>query len=473
MDTTEEITPERVFLNSNQPKPHQESIIAFCFSYELDYINVFKMLEMFQIPILKADRGEEFPLIFAGGPVPTANPEPFSDFFDFFLIGDSETLIIEVLTLLQKNKPSSRKERLSLIAKLDGVYVPEFFDVSYNKDYTINSIIPLQKDFPHNFVQKSYLENIETCLYSSILTDNTVFSNTLLIETSRGCSQNCFFCLTTTLNRPCRFPPVENIINTIQTGLFYTRKVGLLSALVTDHPQFADILQFIYNEHLKEPVKLTTSSLRADKITAPIAHILTACNQKQITIAMEAGSERLRNSINKNLTNNDILHCISTCREQGIESIKIYAMVGLPDEEMNDIDDMIRFLEEIKVQNKSLEISLSLNTFIPKAHTYFEREATLDPKESKFRMDYIRKKLLKKVKVSVSSSKWDNVQALIAQGDRRLSGILLQSYNFGGTIGSFNRAFKQNNADYMPDFKWYTQRKKPKNDVLPWSHIKF
>jgi radical SAM superfamily enzyme YgiQ (UPF0313 family) len=471
LDARPEIKPHRVFTDTENFNISKNALMSFSFSFELDFLQIFKMLTHYNIPLKKEVRDEKHPLIFAGGPVITANPEPFADFFDFFVIGDAEDVIIDAIMEIYENQTFSKIEKLEKLARIKGIYVPEFYDVQYNKDFTINNIHPIRSDLDKEIIKATYMKN-DKCIHSSILTENTVFSNTFLVEVERGCSAKCHFCVASYLNLPVRMPPEELIIEVLEKGLKYTRKIGLLGALITEHPQFENILDYLYLQHQNEPIKLTTSSLRADKINDKIAAILHACDQKQITISVEAGSENLRNKINKQLSNDAIYKCIETCLNNNIRTIKMYAMVGLPEETNSDIEEMIDFIKGIKTKYSSIEVILSLNSFIPKAHTPYQRKQVVEYSECKARMDYIKKNLLKYVKVRVSSSKWDAIQAVLSRGDRRLGDILINAYNYGNSLGSFNRAFKEV-IDRAPSKEWYANRARNAGEILPWEHIQF
>lgn len=471
LDNIEYIIPHRVFSDTKNIKPENDSLVGFSFSFELDYINIFKMLDNMKIPLLKTMRDENTPLIFAGGPVVSTNPEPFVDFIDFFVIGDGDTLFKDVAELLYNNRDASKKERLNLLATIEGIYVPELYDVKYNEDNTISYIKPNNINAKENLHKVTH-SKIDNCLYTSILTENTIFSNTFLIEIERGCSQKCFFCIASYLNLPVRYPSKESIINSIDIALQHTRKLGLLGALITEHPDLSDILKYIHIKHKEEPIKLTTSSLRADQLTEELALILSDCNQKQVTISLEAGSERLRNSINKKLSDKDILDCITKCQANNINTVKMYGMIGLPDETQEDIEAFITIIKTIVKKFPRLKVILSLNSFVAKAHTPYERVKTIEPEECKTKMNYIKKELLKYAKVRTSSTKWDRIQSIISRGDRRLGETILKSYEYGATLGSYNRAFKDNQSLH-PSVNWYAYRKRNPQEILPWSHITF
>ena len=426
------------------------------------------MLEAMKLPIRKEDRDGHSPLIFAGGPVATANPEPFADIFDFFIIGDGNTPTLEVVKTIYSNKDLDKTSKLKLLAEIAGVYIPQFFDVTYNEDHTIKSINSLMNNRVTKVTEKSF----DKCTYTPILTHNTVFKETFLIEIERGCSEKCFFCLASYLNLPVRYPQKEEIIRTIDYGLQYTRRIGLLGALITEHPDINEIFQYIYYHHQKQPIKLTTSSLRADTLNDEIAMILTKCDQRQITISIEAGSENLRNLINKKLSNDNILKCIEICSKHNINTVKMYAMVGLPGETDQDINEIINLIKEIKALYPRIDLILSINSFIPKAHTPFERVCLIDHMICNNKMKYIRKELLKTAKVRLSSTKWDKIQTIISRGDRKLCNILLKSYFYGGTLGSFNRAFKECSV-FAPDQCWYANRERNILEILPWNFIDF
>jgi radical SAM superfamily enzyme YgiQ (UPF0313 family) len=471
LDKLDFVRPHRIFTDSNPFKPDPQALMCFSFTFELDFLQIFKLLDKLKIPLKREDRDEEYPLIFAGGPVATANPEPYADFFDFFIIGDGDELAEKVAKRFHETKNLSRELKLLELAKIDGIYIPEFFEVSYSPDSTVKKITAI-KGYENNIVNKINFNDRNKCVFSPIITSNTVFSDTFIIEIERGCSQKCHFCIASYLNLPVRCVNTDKILKTIDHGLKYTRKLGLLGALITEHPDIEEIFEFIYAKHKENPIKLTTTSLRADRINEKIAKILHDCNQKQITISIEAGSERLRNSINKRLSAENIFNCIKICHENNIKSIKIYGMTNLPEEEVEDIEDMINIIKKINRLYPSMEVILSLNSFIPKAHTPFERKKVENYSESKRKMEYIKKQLIHKNKVRISSSRWDALQAMLSRGDRRLSKVLIKAYAYGSTLGSFNRAFKDY-SELTPELSWYATRERKPEETLPWDHIKF
>lgn len=471
LDQLPYVQPERVFSDSRNVRIEENSLVGFSFSFELDIINIFRTLDNLKIPKSKDERDENCPLIFAGGPVISANPEPFVDFFDFCMIGEGESPFEQVTKILYENPQLPRIEKLQRLAEIKGIYIPEFYDINYNDDATIKSIIP-NNEFAKPAIQKIKSPAFNKCTHSPITTENTIFNNVFLIEIERGCSQKCHFCIASYLNLPVRYPSKELILEAIDLGLKNTRKIGLLGALITEHPDIDEIFEYIYNKHKEDPIKLTTSSLRADQLTDNIAHILHECNQKQITISVEAGSEKLRKYLNKKLSNNDLFNCLDICENNNIRTIKLYSMIGLPGETQEDINALIELMRTLKKKYSSLELVLSINSFIPKAHTPFERVKTPGTKYCNDTMSYIKKELLKTAKVRTSSAKWDNIQALLSRGDRRLCKLLLKSYEYKNTLGAFNRAFK-NFKSIVPEKNWFAERARNTDELLPWDHIHF
>lgn len=463
--------PERVFTDSINISINNTSLTGFSFTFELDIINIFKIFDTLNIPKTKEERTDTTPLIFAGGPVITANPEPFADFFDFCLIGEGESPLYEATKTLYENPELSRIKKLELLAQIEGIYVPEFYTINYNDDLTIKSIMP-HNDHAKPVIHKVSTQSFNKCIFSPIITENTIFNNIFLVEIERGCSQKCHFCIASYLNLPVRYPSKEQILQSIDLGLTKTRKIGLLGALITEHPDIDEIFEYIRINNRSEPIKLTTSSLRADQLTDNIAAILNECDQKQVTISVEAGSEKLRKTINKKLTNDDILHCLEICQRHNLNAIKLYGMVGLPEEQEDDIEAFAGLIKILKKKYSSLELVLSLNSFIPKAHTPYERVETPGYKYCQDQMSSIKKKLLKTAKVRTSSAKWDNIQALLSRGDRRLCKVLLKSYEYKNTLGGFNRAFKNLNF-IVPQKNWFAERPRNSTELLPWHHIKF
>ena len=448
MDEMEEVNVERVYSDSTKTEIQFKDVnaIAFSSSFDLDFMSIFPMFDKYKIPYKTSDRDKNMPIIFCGGPVVTANPIPYKDFFDFMIIGDGEQLNTNVVTILADNKDKPKDEILKLLAKLNGVYVP-----------TLN--------------QEKIVKNsckIENCVYTPILSDDAFFKDMFIIEISRGCANCCGFCMASYLNLPVRFAPYENIIEAIDLGLQYTNKIALLGAQVSIHPKFKQICEYIAQKVQKNPeIEMSISSLRVDAVDDAMIKTLVSAHQKHVTIAIEAGSERLRKVINKNITEEQIKHTVETARLNGLKGVKIYAMIGIPTETQEDLNEMVRVAKELKQANKGFDISFAFSSFIPKPHTPLQWCGRFSTKELEKRQNFLQKEFHKiGVKTSFSSIKWDYWQTVLSRGDDKISDFIIDVYKNGSKLGAFKKAAKDK---FNPDD--YALRDFNVNEALSWDII--
>lgn len=448
MDEMEEVNVERVYSDSTKTEIQFKDVnaIAFSSSFDLDFMSIFPMFDKYKIPYKTSDRDKNMPIIFCGGPVVTANPIPYKDFFDFMIIGDGEQLNTNVVTILADNKDKPKDEILKLLAKLNGVYVP-----------TLN--------------QEKIVKNsckIENCVYTPILSDDAFFKDMFIIEISRGCANCCGFCMASYLNLPVRFAPYENIIEAIDLGLQYTNKIALLGAQVSIHPKFKQICEYIAQKVQKNPeIEMSISSLRVDAVDDAMIKTLVSAHQKHVTIAIEAGSERLRKIINKNITEEQIKHTVETARLNGLKGVKIYAMIGIPTETQEDLNEMVRVAKELKQANKVFDISFAFSSFIPKPHTPLQWCGRFSTKELEKRQNFLQKEFHKiGVKTSFSSIKWDYWQTVLSRGDDKISDFIIDVYKNGSKLGAFKKAAKDK---FNPDD--YALRDFNVNEALSWDII--
>ena len=455
IDLQEGTFAERIFTDTQQTilKSTDVDLITFSFSFELDYIGILSILNKYNIPFLAKERNENHPLIYAGGPVVSANPEPFAEFFDFIMTGDAEPSIKQVINTLILNKNKSKQEKLRLLKDIKGIYVPSMPDI----------------------VEKVSAPPVH-CTYTPILTENSFFPNTFIIEIERGCPQKCGFCLTSYINAPVRFFPFEDIIEKIELGLKYTNKLALLGALVCAHPKIDDISQFII-EKVKagQNIEASISSLRADYVSDKTLEMLHLTGQKTGTIAIEAGSERLRNAINKNLSDNDIINTIDKMVKYGFSGAKLYGIIGLPTETYDDLDAFVKLCKSIKLKHKGFNLIPSFSTFVPKAQTPFQYEKREDTKSLEKKNEYIKKQFAKiGIKARTGSAKWDYVQTMLSRGGRELTPYLIEVYKQGGNLGAFKSVLK----DFEKSKKFSNKEAEIISEIsldkdLSWGFIKY
>ena len=376
IDECDDINIERIYSDTEHTKINISDInlLGFSFSFDTDFLEIFTMLEKYNIPFKAAERDNSLPLIFAGGPVVSANPEPYSEIFDFFVIGDGEDVNLELVSICKENKNKSKKEVLEMLAEIDGIYVPGI---------TRGNV-------------KKITKRLESSIYTPILSSKAFFPNTFIIEVARGCANRCGFCLASYLNLPLRFMPYEDIIKDIEIGLSHTDKIALLGAQLSAHPEFDKICEYIYEKIQNgKKIEMSVSSLRVDSITPKILKTLTAAGQKNITLAIEAGSEKLRKVINKNLTEAQIMNAVEIAVNAGLKGFKFYGMLGLPAETYEDLDEMITLAKKIKQQYKGFDISFGFSTFVPKPNTPFQWFGRENTKILEEKSNYIKRELHK------------------------------------------------------------------------------
>ena len=442
IDENTNIQIERICSDTELSYKKLPDMFGFSFSFDLDFLTIFSMLEKYNIPLKSVDR--EKIIVFAGGPVVSANPEPYKDYFDFFIIGDGEDLNLKAVEICQKTNEKSKA--LKLLSEIDGIYVPIY---------------------PKNV--KKITKKLSECIYTPILGENAFFKDTFIIEMSRGCMNRCGFCLASYLNLPLRSVPDKELFEAIDLGLKYTNKIAFLGAQVSAHPSFSKVCEYIYQKIKSgENIEMNFSSLRVDAITEKVIKTLVAAGQKSITLAIEAGSERLRKVINKNLTEDQIFSAIKIAKIYGLKSVKFYGMIGLPTETYHDIDEMINLAQKIKKQNKGFDITFGFSSFVPKPNTPFQWIGREDTKSLEAKSNYIKKELHKiGVSANISSIKWDYWQAVLSRGDSSLNEFLFEVYKNGGKLGAFKSAAKNMsiNTDEFA-YKNYNFSK-----VFPWDFI--
>ena len=448
IDETDDINIEAVYQDTVSTRIPTENVglMGFSFSFDMDIFTILGMLEQRKIPLKSCERDDGTPLIFAGGPVVTANPKPYDAFFDFFIIGDGEDLNLKIARICKDNRDKSKAEILRILSEIEGVYVP-----SINPDSV-----------------KKVTKRLDQCIYTSVISTNAFFKNTFIVEVERGCANRCAFCLASYLNLPVRFVSYEDIIKTIELGLQYTDKIALLGAQITAHPQVKEICNYIYDKIQScKKISMSISSMRVDAFCPEVVRTLVAAGQKNTTLAIEAGSERLRRVINKNLTEEQIFKAVDIARENGLKGFKFYGMLGLPTETYEDLDEMLSLAHKIKQRYKGFDISFGFSSFVPKANTPFQWCGREDTKSLEKKVQYMKKELHKiGVKAQFSSIKWDYYQAVLSRGDEKLTDFIIDTYKNGFSLGSFKSAAKN-----KIDTDFYAIENYPYDMHLPWDFI--
>ena len=443
-------------------------IIAFSVSFETDFLNLTAVVEKAGLPLQSAARGDPHPLVIAGGVACFLNPEPVAPFIDCFLIGEAEKLLPRFFEVLDLS--SGRKKYLKKLAcTVPGIYVPKFYTPSYDSDGIIDGFRP-SEDVPSR-VRRVFEENISdkpSC--SAILTSETAFKKTYLIEVSRGCPHGCRFCSAGYIYRPPRFRSFSTLKKNIDTGGSITKKIGFLGAAVSDHPDIGKLSLYAIDRGLD----VSFSSLRADSLSEDLVASLIKSGVKTVTIAPEAGSEKMRRIINKGINKTQILGAVETLVNSGIPNLKLYFMIGLPGENETDIEAIVnlcmeikdRFLKASREKKRIGTITVSVNPFVPKPFTPFQWAAMDDIKNLNRKIKKIRDGLRKtaNLRVQAESPRRSFIQALLARGDRRVSDLLLLAIK---NRGNWSKTIKETALDAH----FFASRERSLEELLPWDFI--
>jgi radical SAM superfamily enzyme YgiQ (UPF0313 family) len=408
-------------------------LIAFSIPFELDYPHVLELLKLSHIPLLSAERKASSPLIIAGGVAPTLNPEILAPFLDCILIGEAEEMICEFMEryLSLKGEKISEEDILYQLSKIRGVYVPQFYQIDYHDNGCVKEL-KTHEGIPRVIERRTInLEKAET--FSPVISPYTHFKNTLLIETARGCIWGCRFCATGHIHQPCRFYKKESILAQVRKYSQDSKHVGLIGAVISDHPDLEDICHKLHSEGFE----IGTSSLRVDMLSPNLLKILVDSGLRTLTLAPEAGTDRMWRVTKKNIDKEAVLKSAILARETDIQNLKLYFIIGLPFEEIRDIEgivDLIREVHKIFVvvkkpgrtnQNRkgnSKKIILSINPFIPKPHTPFQWCAMNSEEELKEKYGRIEKaiKNLKGVHLERKSIREAILQGILSVGNRKV-----------------------------------------------------
>lgn len=463
-----DVQVSRLFTDIAESLPRNPEIVGFSISWELDYVNILNLLESSEIPIRAINRDDSHPIIFGGGPVLTANPEPFADFFDVILLGDGENLLGNFIEAYKEVRNASRQTQLQALAQVPGIYVPSLYAVEYQEiDGEISSIKPISSEIPAVVQKQTYRGN--TLSASTVVTEKAAWENIFMVEVVRSCPEMCRFCLASYLTLPFRTASLEgSLIPAIEKGLQVTNRLGLLGASVTQHPEFETLLDYI-SQPKYDDVRLSIASVRTNTVTEQLARTLAKRDTRSLTIAVESGSENLRQVINKKLHNDEIIQAAINAKSGGLKSLKLYGMVGIPGEEAEDLDATVAMMRSIKKAAPGLRLTFGCSTFVPKSHTPFQWFGV--NRQAEKRLQWLQKQLKPQgIDFRPESYNWSIIQALISRGDRRISQLLELTRNFGDSLGSYKRAFKELKGK-IPDLDYYVHNNWSHEQILPWSHL--
>jgi radical SAM superfamily enzyme YgiQ (UPF0313 family) len=428
-------------------------IVAFSVSFENDYPNILKILKLSKLPFRSSERKPYHPLLIMGGVCAFFNPEPVADFFDICFIGEVEEMLPEFLDVYKSS--SGKSEILKKSTTLEGLYVPQFYSISYDMEGKISGRQG-SEDAPE-IIKRRYLKDVtKSGIETSIITRETEFSEMYLIEAMRGCPWSCRFCVAGHVYNPFRKKALQALGNEIGMALARTKRIGLIGSSLSDYPDIKEVLKI-------PEVDFSITSLRASAKSAELVGLLRG--HKSVSIAPEAGTERLRKAINKKITEEDILQTSELILSQAIETLRLYFMVGLPTETREDIAGIVDLVKKIRERAPKGNITLSVSTFVPKPFTPFQWHPMENPSEIKERLKMIKNGLLtiKGIKVFHDVPKYAYMQGLFSQGDRRVSKVIekmleIQDWRKAAGAAGIKESF-------------YIFRKKEFQEVLPWDFI--
>lgn len=446
---------------------HQFDVVAFDVTFEMDYFHIPLMLRHGRVPIMGKDRTEFDPIVIAGGPCATFNPEPFADFIDAFIIGEGEGIVSRVLDIIRDGKMEglNRHAILRQLADVSGVYVPSLYVPIYSEDGEFKGY-DIVEGVPKTI--KRHFEMLTSGGETVVATNYTEFGAMYIIEVARGCGRHCRFCMAGYCFRVPRVRPLDILKEGVERAEKLGKKVGLMGAAISDYPEVDELVNYIRSKDMR----YSCASLRADSLTQAVVDGLADSGQKTITIAPETGSERLRRVINKGISEEHLQNAATLSAKSGIQHMRLYIMIGLPTETDEDIEAIVGLAERTQAHMEKVgckgRLTLSINPFIPKPFTPFQWMAMDNQKTVEKKLQYIKKALQKnrRIEVLVESPKEAYIQGVLARGDRRLGAVIAACAADRGSK-SFKSEMKAAGLD-MDDMNY---RERSFDEFLPWSHL--
>lgn len=466
-------------------------IIGFTLQYELSYTNVLNMLDLAGLPVRASDREDLHPIVVAGGPC-ACNPEPLADFIDVFLLGEGEDVTNEFLDLYKehKRKKSSKKDFLRDAVKLKGVYAPSLYDVKYGETGAISSVKAI--DGAPDSVEKRVVSDLNEIFYpeSFVVPYISVVHDRTVEEIFRGCIRGCRFCQAGFIYRPIREKSAETSnaqAKSICASAGFD-EISLCSLSASDYTELPDLLTSLLEWTSDRRINLSLPSLRIDNFSDDLVESLKKVRRSGLTFAPEAGTQRLRNAINKNINEDEIIDSVRSAFSGGWTSVKLYFMIGLPTETMEDVYGIAELANKIidlyysmpnKKRGKGVAVNISVSTFVPKPFTPFQWE----PQDSKSQIEKKQKFLLSAIKSKKISVSWHDsgtsfIEAILAKGDRRLCGVIESAWRKGCVFDSWDDSFNYDNwisafNENGVDPEYYACRRIEFDEILPWDHLDY
>ena len=466
-------------------------MLGFTLQYEMSYTNILNMLDMSGITIRASERGEEEPIIMAGGPC-AYNPEPLYDVVDFFEIGEGEEMMNDVLEVYAKHKANgkvNKKEFLREISKIGGIYVPSLYDVTYNEDGTIKEFTPKYEDVPAK-VKKRIVNNFDVVSFPDemIVPYTDIVHDRVVLETARGCTNGCRFCQAGMIYRPVREKTTNTLLEQARKALKATGydEVSLASLSICDYSNIQNLISSLVMEHEAKKVGIALPSIRVDAFSVDLIKEIQKVRKTGLTFAPEAGSQRMRDIINKGLTEERILEAAKSAFESGWSTIKLYFILGLPYETTEDAAGIGELAEKMAdvyfgipkdVRNKGLKITVSTSILVPKPFTPFQWAPMARPEIVDERIKAVRGAIKSRsIVYNYHEQETSFMEAVFARGDRRTCDVLIKAFEKGAKFDGWSEYFKMDiwneamaECNLDPDF--YVYRDRSYEEILPWDFI--
>ena len=471
---------------------HEFDFIGFTLQYELSYTNILNIMQLGKIPLRSSDRDENHPIVMMGGPC-AYNPEPLADFADMILLGEGEEIMQEIMELYKKHKKAnySKKEFLLEAAKsIDGVYVPAFYSVSYNDDNTIKTVSPLHADIPSK-IKKRIIKDMDSAFYpENLLVPNIeIVHGRIMLEIFRGCTRGCRFCQAGMIYRPIREKSIEKLLELADKIFKATgyEEMSLSSLSSSDYSKLGELLDELNEKHSSNMTSISLPSLRLDNFSVEMAEKVQKVKKSGLTFAPEAGTQRLRDVINKGVTNEDLMETAHKAFSNGWNRIKLYYMIGLPTETYEDLDGIVKMGYDTLNVHKTINngkihprtaITMSSACFVPKPFTPFQWMAQDDIETLRDKQRYLKDKFRtsKNISFNYHAPLTSSLEGVFARGDRRLGAVIEAAFNKGCKFDGWDEFFSYNKwaeafDECNIDMNFYSTRKREYDEILPWDHI--